>query len=141
MPCGRAYVRVTTYMLPARLLLAAAIAAATLAGGPALAAAAPPPNDAYLASLPVDVSPFKATVDTTEATTQTDLANKDAAAKLLANVVAIGDARLKSRAPTVVHARDPVLEAQKVQGAKASDQFCALRCRRLSTSGAPLRSL
>ncbi|HET6546903.1 MAG TPA: hypothetical protein VFG79_00510, partial [Solirubrobacter sp.] len=53
-------------------LLAAAVAAAAFAA-PSAAAAAPPLNDAYLASLPVDNAEFSATVDTTEATTQTDV--------------------------------------------------------------------
>jgi hypothetical protein len=42
---------------------------------PAVALAAPPGNDNYLASVPIESSPFQVTVDTTEATTQTDTYN------------------------------------------------------------------
>jgi hypothetical protein len=64
-------------MRPVRLLLAAALTAAACASAPALAAAAPPDNDNYLASTAVVLSqsPFTATADTTEATTQPDLFN------------------------------------------------------------------
>src|SRR3954471_15793763 len=58
-----------------RLLFAAALTAAACAAAPAAASAAPPVNDNYLASLPVDQVEFTATVDTTEATTQSDLFN------------------------------------------------------------------
>jgi hypothetical protein len=58
-----------------RQLLALLLAAAGLAATPAVAAAVPPANDAYLASAPVDVADYKATVDTSEATVQTDLFN------------------------------------------------------------------
>src|SRR5262245_47822049 len=57
-----------------RLFLAALLASAAL---PAAAAAAPPANDNYLASttVPIQASTFNDVVDTTEATTQTDLFN------------------------------------------------------------------
>src|SRR3954471_15890144 len=42
---------------------------------PATALAVPPGNDNYLASVPIEASPFQVTVDTTEATTQTDTYN------------------------------------------------------------------
>ena len=42
---------------------------------PAAALAVPPGNDNYLASVPIETSPFEVTVDTTEATTQTDTYN------------------------------------------------------------------
>lgn len=69
--------------MPQRSLLVAALAAAALATLPAVAAAAPPVNDNYLASLPIASSPFAATVDTTEATTQTDLFNPSASGQPL----------------------------------------------------------
>jgi hypothetical protein len=55
-----------------RLCLALVLASAAL---PATASAAPPPNDNYLASTTIASSPFTNVVDTTEATTQTDLFN------------------------------------------------------------------
>lgn len=58
-----------------RQLLALALATAGLAGAPALASAAPPANDNYLASAPVDVADYRATLDTSEATVQSDLFN------------------------------------------------------------------
>ena len=45
---------------------------------PAAASAAPPANDNYLASTTIPSSPFSSVVDTTEATTQTDLFNPSA---------------------------------------------------------------
>jgi hypothetical protein len=42
---------------------------------PAAALAVPPGNDNYLASVPIESSPFQVTVDTSEATTQTDTYN------------------------------------------------------------------
>ena len=60
------------------LRLLAPLTAALLLTTPALAAAAPPPNDNYLASTTIPSSPFSSVVDTTEATTQTDLFNPNA---------------------------------------------------------------
>ena len=67
--------------MPFRSLLLAALTAAALTVTPASALAAPPPNDNYLASTPLNakgtVLPAELTdqVDTTEATTQSDLFN------------------------------------------------------------------
>ncbi|HWK27295.1 MAG TPA: hypothetical protein VNS09_12080 [Solirubrobacter sp.] len=58
-----------------RSVLPVLAAAAALLSAPAIAAAAPPDNDNYLSSLPVDNLEFRASVDTTEATTQPDLFN------------------------------------------------------------------
>ena len=85
LPCGRECVRVKDRMPPFRPCLAALFAAAALTAAPAVAAAAPPVNDNYLAStslnaigtaMPLET---KFDVDTTEATTQTDLFSVDAA--------------------------------------------------------------
>src|SRR3954462_1767048 len=57
-----------------------AVSAAAFFAAPALAAAAPPVNDNYLASLPIDNADFHATVDTTDATIQSDLFNPSRAA-------------------------------------------------------------
>src|SRR5689334_7297656 len=62
-------------MRPARLLFAAALTAAACACAPAWASAAPPVNDNYLSSLLVDQVEFRTNVDTSEATTQSDLFN------------------------------------------------------------------
>ncbi len=65
-------------MSPLRLCVAASLTAAALFAAPTLAAAAPPANDNYLASETIPSSPFSSVVDTTEATTQSDLFNPSA---------------------------------------------------------------
>jgi hypothetical protein len=60
-----------------RLCLAALLTGAALIAAPSVAAAAPA-NDNYLASTTISSSPFSDVVDTTEATTQTDLFNPSA---------------------------------------------------------------
>jgi hypothetical protein len=70
--------------MPLRPLLLVAATGAALATAPAVALAAPPVNDNYLASLSLNEpgagmhSEYREQVDTTEATTQTDLFSQDA---------------------------------------------------------------
>lgn len=47
-----------------RQIVALALTALGIAATPALASAAPPANDNYLASAPIDVADYRATVDT-----------------------------------------------------------------------------
>ena len=63
---------------------------------PAAAFAVPPGNDNYLASVPIESSPFQVTVDTTEATTQADTLQPEPRGRAVQRRRA-GDRRLQGR--------------------------------------------